>query len=649
MSIWLHQAVKGFRDRDGNPIRNAHLLGVFHRVCKLLSHGIKPVFVFDGGVPVLKKQTMATRKKRKIEAMDKSHDSRKKLIQNLLREQLQRQYLTDLPSAAEIDAEVDRILKAAEKKNSQDGAEAQQSDKRRAKSSSTTPKKKISGGDAGFEDDFEKFREKLTENFNNFSIFMSELDELEDDYDSESGEEEHPRRGLASALRGYDEHFDSIMSPTFDELPLETQHEMLYEMQESRKNNSWGKMDQMPKELKNFSSFQMERLRKRHTLQKKIQSVQKEMGQRHIHLTNFDDLAAFNYEDIPATSDSKQVLVSKTRETGMIYVRSGPAVSAANVKSEEDVKPGTSKERLTEFQDDFVENWSSDDEDKLTEEQQLQKAIELSLKGEKSEQDEEQDIKEENEAVAAAAIFVKTLAHEAEKQAAARAEDLEQVEEIHVEEKPSEIEAVVDVLDKEDVEQASGIFEIDFQEHQEVKKNAQDVDKAHISSSSKPSSCTEKEEMDVAGSDDDEFEEVEASVPSTPEVVKAGEKPVLTIEFSKDDKFEEEEDIFAEIFGAKSADKAEVKDELVVSTERDLEIEPEVVEEMDSDSDFEKVEMPPQVEQLEDEEVKDEETEVEERKLERTLGTDPTKSVKMISTKYMQAQVREYIKLPVLK
>jgi len=58
VSIWLHQATKGFRDAQGNPLPNAHLLGLCHRICKLLFYKIKPVFVFDGGVPFLKRQVM---------------------------------------------------------------------------------------------------------------------------------------------------------------------------------------------------------------------------------------------------------------------------------------------------------------------------------------------------------------------------------------------------------------------------------------------------------------------------------------------------------------------------------------------------------------------------------------------------------------
>lgn len=60
VSIWLHQAIKGFQDNKGAPVANAHLLGIYHRVCKLLYFKIKPVFVFDGGVPALKRQTIVS-------------------------------------------------------------------------------------------------------------------------------------------------------------------------------------------------------------------------------------------------------------------------------------------------------------------------------------------------------------------------------------------------------------------------------------------------------------------------------------------------------------------------------------------------------------------------------------------------------------
>ncbi|OJD15246.1 hypothetical protein AJ78_04468 [Emergomyces pasteurianus Ep9510] len=64
-SIWIYQFLKAVRDKEGNALRNAHIVGFFRRICKLLYFGIKPVFVFDGGAPSLKRQTITSRKQRR--------------------------------------------------------------------------------------------------------------------------------------------------------------------------------------------------------------------------------------------------------------------------------------------------------------------------------------------------------------------------------------------------------------------------------------------------------------------------------------------------------------------------------------------------------------------------------------------------------
>ena len=64
-SIWIYQFLKAVRDKEGNALRNSHVVGFFRRICKLLFFGIKPVFVFDGGAPALKRQTIMGRKRRR--------------------------------------------------------------------------------------------------------------------------------------------------------------------------------------------------------------------------------------------------------------------------------------------------------------------------------------------------------------------------------------------------------------------------------------------------------------------------------------------------------------------------------------------------------------------------------------------------------
>ncbi|KAI5922100.1 hypothetical protein F4810DRAFT_711922 [Camillea tinctor] len=64
-SIWIYQFLKAVRDKEGNALRNSHVVGFFRRICKLLWFGIRPVFVFDGGAPSLKRQTINARKRRR--------------------------------------------------------------------------------------------------------------------------------------------------------------------------------------------------------------------------------------------------------------------------------------------------------------------------------------------------------------------------------------------------------------------------------------------------------------------------------------------------------------------------------------------------------------------------------------------------------
>ena len=64
-SIWIYQFLKAVRDKEGNALRNSHVVGFFRRICKLLYFGIKPVFVFDGGAPTLKRETVRKRRQRR--------------------------------------------------------------------------------------------------------------------------------------------------------------------------------------------------------------------------------------------------------------------------------------------------------------------------------------------------------------------------------------------------------------------------------------------------------------------------------------------------------------------------------------------------------------------------------------------------------
>jgi DNA excision repair protein ERCC-5 len=85
-SIWIYQFLKAVRDGQGNVVRNAHIIGFFRRLCKLLYFDIRPVFVFDGGAPSLKKTTINRRRERRMgRAADASHTAARLLTVQLQR------------------------------------------------------------------------------------------------------------------------------------------------------------------------------------------------------------------------------------------------------------------------------------------------------------------------------------------------------------------------------------------------------------------------------------------------------------------------------------------------------------------------------------------------------------------------------------
>lgn len=76
------QFMKAMRDERGDMIRNAHLLGFFRRLCKLLFLRIRPVFVFDGGTPALKRRTLLARRRMRENATNRLRKTAEKLLLN---------------------------------------------------------------------------------------------------------------------------------------------------------------------------------------------------------------------------------------------------------------------------------------------------------------------------------------------------------------------------------------------------------------------------------------------------------------------------------------------------------------------------------------------------------------------------------------
>ncbi|KAL1740190.1 XPG N-terminal domain-containing protein [Schizophyllum fasciatum] len=85
-SIWIYQFQATMRDKEGRVLVNAHVLGFLRRITKLLYYGIKPVFVFDGGAPALKRNTLNQRREKKAGATESHARIAEKLLAAQLRQ-----------------------------------------------------------------------------------------------------------------------------------------------------------------------------------------------------------------------------------------------------------------------------------------------------------------------------------------------------------------------------------------------------------------------------------------------------------------------------------------------------------------------------------------------------------------------------------
>ncbi|KAM0860071.1 hypothetical protein ACQ4PT_046788 [Festuca glaucescens] len=79
-SIWMVQFMRALRDDKGDMIRDAHILGFLRRICKLLFLRARPVFVFDGATPALKRRTLAARRRHRDAAQAKVDKTAEKLL-----------------------------------------------------------------------------------------------------------------------------------------------------------------------------------------------------------------------------------------------------------------------------------------------------------------------------------------------------------------------------------------------------------------------------------------------------------------------------------------------------------------------------------------------------------------------------------------
>ncbi|KAA0202148.1 hypothetical protein HAZT_HAZT009805 [Hyalella azteca] len=307
VSIWLHQAVRGFRGIGGETVANAHLLTLFHRICKLLYFGIKPVFVFDGGVPHLKKQTQSLRRVRREAAANRADRIRERLLNNLLKSHAVRHALGRTGPAPS-----QHKVVPAPKTRQKDMFELP-----------PLPEGQSFGDEA----------------------LKNKVEEISSD---ENGEYSEKPRKRGKAFHYKNLHNFDLDSEQFRSLPIQKQHEILVELQDSRKDNSWATINSMPSESSGFATYQMDRLLKRFKFQTTIDSVRSAIQQKkseELERELFGDLEKHVSQTHKIASEdfAHSIFITKERDT---------------TKDEEPVKPrkvDKGKSLMKKPQKDFLQ------------------------------------------------------------------------------------------------------------------------------------------------------------------------------------------------------------------------------------------------------------------------------------------------------
>ncbi|CEP16477.1 hypothetical protein [Parasitella parasitica] len=228
-SIWIHQFMRTMRDKEGNALQNGHLMGFFRRICKLLFFNIKPVFVFDGGAPSLKKNTIRERRQRREGVRANLKVTAKKIL------------------SAQVKS---RVLYQAEQK--------------------------IRGEDAALNDQdfiyYDAAKDVLQKKRKLDQFELPKVENIETRLNKLD-----PRLSTNDEIRDFVNEFNpndlDIDSEAFFALPPEVQYEVIQDLMWKSRSTSWARLDDMVRESKtalDFSKQQIKLLKHRHKMSQRL-------------------------------------------------------------------------------------------------------------------------------------------------------------------------------------------------------------------------------------------------------------------------------------------------------------------------------------------------------------------------------------------
>ncbi|RXK36908.1 hypothetical protein M231_05810 [Tremella mesenterica] len=313
-SIWLYQFQATMRDKDGRVLVNAHVLGFLRRINKLLFHGIKPVFVFDGGAPVLKRNTIAERKRRKAGAAA----NHARMAEKLFAAQMRREAVKAAQSARESRAAREAAASATvaassrqeESEQIPEGAIYLEDLEGRAGPSSQRPLPSITNPTSSIPPnppDAAEERRKKFRKHDPYKLPAAEMPTLSTDSRPDA------RLATEAELQQFIEEIQpndiDVESAEFRALPTEVQYEIIGDLRIRSRQQSHKRLADMlraaPSAL-DFSKAQIKNLSQRNALTQQLLTVTDMVGKAHLTIP----------VRIAAERNREYVLVKRGEEDG---------------------------------------------------------------------------------------------------------------------------------------------------------------------------------------------------------------------------------------------------------------------------------------------------------------------------------------------
>ncbi|KAF9978692.1 DNA repair protein rad2 [Actinomortierella ambigua] len=350
------------RDSEGNAIANAHILGFYRRICKLLYYNIKPVFVYDGGTPHLKRLTLAERRKRKRNDANMLKKAAEKVLATQLRlRELEKKRLAKLQKEAikaAAAAGVDIVHDSTENPKYFDEVRGLTEDAGITAEHKAALVRSITGGNQSRLDKDRYVLPPMDTDFDTLSRMRQ--NDLRFGINPEDIEHDEIQQFIADFKK--EGALSNIDSDVFKALPSELQYEILSDIRVRSRVTSYDRVQEMVRLADtpmDFSKLQVEGVIRRNTVTQKLLTVNQAVSK-------LDDSAAttHNKPGRIASQRNREYLLVKNEEGG--WVLGGKATAGAtkdkplNLDSDEEdasvkAEPLSQVQEMASDEDDDVE------------------------------------------------------------------------------------------------------------------------------------------------------------------------------------------------------------------------------------------------------------------------------------------------------